>query len=342
MKKKILFGGIAVVLLAAIAAAAYWFLLREEPKTPRYKRDPKAWEVPPVAYSMKGKTFAVPDQPDTKVVMNLIAPGTKYDYPMGTFAVATGTGEGQLSVLDEFATHLEGGLRAVPIIVSNNGTGQQVYLAVIEENDERFEHVRSAYLGDRIRVSRVSRNGNQVTVEYFVHDRNQPMAEIPSVNTSAIVDISNGVFVQEGRKPWLDAMYDVKQFTGVYEWQKTVAGDGSIVTPSKPEVFTLRFDGPRVSLGTDCNTGSSEVALPTGTSTAISFGPVATTKMFCQSSEEGPYFDTFGKITAYDEAVSGQLTFTLNDGGEMIFHKAGQKLEFENADNEGDAATTTE
>jgi hypothetical protein len=56
--------------------------------------------------------------------------------------------------------------------------------------------------------------------------------------------------------------------------------------------------------------------------------------MFCQSSEEGPYFDTFGKVTAYDEAVSGQLTFTLNDGGEMIFHKAGQKLEFENADNE--------
>jgi hypothetical protein len=158
--------------------------------------------------------------------MNLIAPGTKYDYPMGTFAVATGTGEGQLSVLDEFATHLEGGLRAVPIIVSNNGTGQQVYLAVIEENDERFEHVRSAYLGDRIRVSRVSRNGNQVTVEYFVHDRNQPMAEVPSVNTNAIIDISNGVFVQEGRKPWLDAMYDVKELlvsmSGKRQWPPTV------------------------------------------------------------------------------------------------------------------------
>jgi heat shock protein HslJ len=335
MKKYLLIGGLFIV-LAGAAGAGYWFFLHEEEKPPRYQRDPNAWTVPPVAHPMKGKTFVVPEMENTTVTLDLIFPATKHDYPMGRFTLATGTGEGQLYAIDEWATPLENGLRAVPIVVTGPGTGNFTYLAIIEETDTTFTHKNSLYLGDRIRITNVSRTGNEVIVAYGVHAHNQPMAEIPSISTTAIIDIGSSTFVQEGRKPWIEATQVAKSFTGKYLWQKTTASDGTVVTPSVANTFSLLFDGPRITLGTDCNTGSSEITLPTGTSTAMSFGAVASTKKFCESSEEGPYFDMIMAVREYAEDDDGTLTFTLSDGREMVFAKEGQVLEFE-TDTNGDS-----
>jgi heat shock protein HslJ len=326
MKKYLIFGIIGVVLVA-IAGASYWFLLREKEKPPRYTRDPNAFVIPPVTYSMKGKTFVVPDQPETKVTLSLVAPSTKRDYPMGRFALATGTGEGQLYALDDFTTEAVNGSRVVPIVVSMPGTGEFVYIAVVDEAGEQFNHRASYLIGDRVRIGSLTRDGDQVTVVYNVHDRNQAMAELPSVTTTAIIDIATGVFVQEGRKPWLEIVEEAKEFTGKYLWRSTTNSDGEEVKPSVANVFSLLFDGPRITLGTDCNTGSSEFTPPTGSSTALSFGPVASTKMFCQSAEEGPYFEMVSRVTSFTEE-GDVLTFGLNDGSEMVFIREGATLEF--------------
>lgn len=328
MKKNIIIG-ITLLLLAVIGSATYWFLGRDVKKPTRYTRDPNAWIVPPVAYPMKGREFVVPESDNTKVVLDMIAPSAKHDYPMGKFSLATGTGEGQLYAMDDFATEIQNGSRVVPIVITNAGTGQMYYLAVIEESENSFKHVRSIYLGDRIRITSVTRTGDEVTVVYLVHDRHQAMTEVPSVSTTAIISIKDGVFVQEGKKPWLDAMYDAKEFTGKYLWEKTVDEAGVSVVPSKPDLFTLIFDGRRVSLGTDCNTGSAEMVPPTGTSTTLSFGDIATTRMFCQSSEEAPYFDMIKNVSNYSEPDTNTLIFTLKDGRVMTFVREEQKLEFE-------------
>jgi heat shock protein HslJ len=337
MKKYLLIGGLLLV-LAAAAGAGYWFFLHEEEKPPRYTRDPNAWTVPPIAYPMKGKTFVVPDMENATVTLDLIFPSTKHDYPMGRFVMATGTAEGQLYAIDEFATPLENGLQAVPIVVTGAGTGSFTYLAIIEASESSFVHKASLFLGDRIRISTVTRNGNEVAVAYAVHDINQAMAEVPAIPTSAIIDISTGTFIQEGRKPWIEATQVAKQFVGKYLWQQTTASDGTVVSPSVPDTFSLLFDGPRITLGTDCNTGSSEFTPPTGTSTKLTFGPVAATKKFCESSEEGPYFDMIMAVREYTEGTDGTLTFTLSDGREMVFAKEGQVLEFE-TDTNGDNPT---
>ncbi len=334
--KKYLFIGLGVVVTAVLAGGAYWYFFYEPEKPPRYTRDPNAWTIPPVAHSMKGKTFVVPDQPETKVALDLIYPSATRDYPMNRFALATGTGEGQLYAMDDFATNLENGRRAVPIVVSTPGTGSFVYLALIDENDTTFNHVSSVFLGDRIRITKLTREGNNVTITYFVHDRNQAMTEVPGVQTTAIIDISNGTFIQEGRKPWLEAALAAKEFKGKYLWQDTTKADGSVIKPSVPDVFTMLFDVPRVSLGTDCNTGSSEYVPPTGTSSAMTFGAVAATKKFCDSKEEGPYFEMVSQIKSYDEAENGNLTFTLADGSTMVFVLVGQALEY------ADEATTAD
>lgn len=337
MKKYFFIGGAIIVILAALGAG-YFFFIHEEEKPQRYKRDPNAWTVPPVAYPMKGKHFVVPDQPETLVTLDRIYPSTKHDYPMGKFVVASGTSEGQLYAMDDLATPLENGLRAVPIVVEQGGSGSFVYLAIIEESDAGWKHRSSLLLGDRIRITGVTRNGNEVTVAYGVHAHNQPMAEVPSIATTAIIDMSQDRFVQEGRKPWIEATEVTKEFRGKYLWRKTTAGDGAVTTPSQPDVFTLLFDGSRVTLGTDCNTGSSEFVPPAGTSTDLTFGAVAATKKFCESREEGPYFEMIARVRAYNEAPDGTLTFTLEDGGEMVFVREGQTLEFESV---SDAATTT-
>jgi heat shock protein HslJ len=333
MKKYLVIGGGVIVLLAT-AVAGYWFFIHEKEKPPRYTRDPNAWTVPPVTYPMKGKTFVVPEVENTTVTLDLIFPSTKHDYPMGRFALASGTGEGQLYAMDDLATGLENGLRAVPVVVTGAGSGSFTYLAIIEESDTTFAHKKSLFLGDRIRITGVTRSGNEVTVAYGVHDHNQSMAEVPAIATTAIIDIANGTFVQEGRKPWIEATQVAKSFAGKYLWQKTVTESGEEITPSTAGVFSLLFDGPRITLGTDCNTGSSEFTPPAGTSTSLTFGAVASTKKFCESSEEGPYFEMITAVRAYEEAEDGTLTFTLTDGREMVFVREGQVLEF--APEEGD------
>ncbi len=327
MKRIVLIIGVLLVVLIA-AGAAYWFFWHVPEKPPRYTRDPNAWTIPPVAHSMKGKIFAVPDQPETKVTLDLIYPSATRDYPMNRFTLATGTGDGQLYAMDDFATDVQNGRRAVPFVVSTPGTGSFVYLALIDENDTTFNHVSSVFLGDRIRVTKVTREGNNVTVTYFVHDRNQAMTEVPGVLTNAIIDIANGSFIQEGRKPWQEAALAAKEFKGKYLWRDTTKADGTVVKPTTPDVFTMLFDGPRVSLGTDCNTGSSEYVPPTGTSSVMTFGAVAATKKFCESKEEGPYFEMVSQIKSYEEAENGNLTFTLGDGSVMVFVLEGQALEY--------------
>ncbi len=315
--KKYLLLSLVTFLLIIIAGVVYWFFFFEPEKPPRYTRDPNAWTVPPVVYPMKGKTLVHPDDASTQVILDRVMPSTRYDYPMGVFTI--GSTSGQLYAMDEFASALEAGVRAVPIVVSPAGSGRFVYLAVIEESEGSYRHRESIFLGDRIEITKVTREGNDVTVAYNVHAANQALTEIPTVQTSAIINLTDGTFVQEGRKPWLEVQTETKLFAGAYEWLKTVTADGQEIKPSKERVFMMFFDGPRVSLATDCNSGMSEYTPPTGTSTEMTFGTVAATKRFCESSEEGPYFKMIESIIGYEQTTAGGLRFTLSDGGTMEF-----------------------
>jgi heat shock protein HslJ len=338
MKKKIIIGVLVMGVALVAAGASYYFFFKEEKKPPRPKRDPNAWTVPPITFSMKGKTFVVPEQPETQVVLNESFSSTKYDYPKGSFALASGTEKGTIVALDEFTTDVAGGKRAVPIVVNAGGSGDFYYLAIIDDTGTEFTHSSSLFLGERLRITGINRTDNLVTVSYNVHAMGQPMAELPSISTSAIIDIGSNTFVQEGRKPWIEATQVVREFKGRYMWVQT---DGETVTkPTTENAFSLVFDGPRVSLTTDCNDGSSEFKAPLGTSTKLLFGTVAATKKFCTSTEEGPYFKMIESIDEYKEdEVAQSLTFTLQDGSTMYFVKEGQKLEFE-ADEAVDAVET--
>lgn len=341
--KKSLMGGLALLLLVGILGGAYVFFFMEEKKTPRPPRDLTGVIVEPVAVPLRGQQFTVPEQPETQVTLDLVAPTAKRDYPMGRFSVATGTGEGSLTAFDDLVTPLEGGRRAVPVLVRTGGTGEFYYLAILEDDGQgSLRHVNSVFLGDRLKVTSLTTAGSLVTVNYLVHAREQAFTEIPSVATSAVIDMGTAAVVQEGRKPWLEEVLVTKELRGVYQWEKTVHADGTEVVPTNPEAFTLTFAVTRISLGTDCNTGSAEFTPPTGSSTALTFGPIASTKMFCESVEEGPYFAMVAQVTAFTELADGDLTLTLADGSTMYFTTTEPALEFEAADPESEVTTSEE
>lgn len=104
-------------------------------------------------------------------------------------------------------------------------------------------------------------------------------------------------------------------------WTQTVMNDGSTVLPKKPLAFTfvLSSEG-NVNGTTDCNGffGTYEA----GTDGVIAFGPLASTKMFCEGAQEGEFMKTFSGITRYTFDETGNLVFLLPyDSGSMIFKK---------------------
>lgn len=68
-------------------------------------------------------------------------------------------------------------------------------------------------------------------------------------------------------------------------WSKTVMNDDKIITPNKPGIFTLTLKADGNASGkTDCNGFFGDYKV--GTDGVISFGPFASTMMYCEGSRE--------------------------------------------------------
>lgn len=104
-------------------------------------------------------------------------------------------------------------------------------------------------------------------------------------------------------------------------WQKTVETDGNIVVPNKIGAFTVTLaeDG-KVSGKTDCNRFFGSYTLTS--EGIISFGPLASTLMFCDGSQESLFTDYLAKVSSLRRDESGNLIFVLsNNSGAMYFLK---------------------
>ena len=319
----------------------YYFLKPTNDYGPtRSPRDLSGIIVPPIVFSMKGREFIVPQiasttatssEEITKVTLNLLSPSAKRDYPMARFEEKAGVGKGTLVALDNFTTEVVEGRQAVPLIVNFVGRGEFYYLAVLEtaDNGSSTKHILSLPIGDRIKIKDVKNDGTLVSVTYLEHAREQAMAEIPVIETTAIYDLVNGKIVQEGRKPWLEEEVIVKSFTGEYLWQDTKMEDGASIKPIVPDKYTLKFDANNIILGTDCNTGGASFTAGHGTSTSFTISPVIATEKFCEATQETDYFSMFNKIVSYQEETDGTLIFTLSDKSIMTFIPRAKVLPYE-------------
>ncbi len=322
--KNIIIGVLGVITLIGVAYASYYFYFKEsdygESKPPK---DLSGLVIPPVAVPMNGKTFMVPNA-STTVTLDFIASTARRDYPMGRFTSPTGVAQ-TLVALDDFTSDFANNLRSVPIMVTE-AENETHYLAILEGED--MKHIASLPLGPRMKIQSVTRTGNQVTVNYFVHERVQALSEVPALATTAIFDLEAHTIVQAGRDPRNETLVEVKSFVGDYLWKTTKYPDGRTVTPNKPDVFTLLFNANQISFGTDCNMGSATYKAETGSSTAFTVDTLVSTKMFCEPGQEGEYFSMVQSISDYEETKSGAIIFTLADKALMTFTPKEEVLEF--------------
>jgi heat shock protein HslJ len=114
--------------------------------------------------------------------------------------------------------------------------------------------------------------------------------------------------------------------TGAPEGKKAAAIAGSVwvaeeiagaaVTGDMP--ITLRFDADGGASGRGgCNSYGGSYTL---TGDALSFGPIAATRMACEPAlmdQEQRYFDTLAKVTRYAVADDGALLLTTGEGKEI-------------------------
>ncbi len=318
MKKLLIFGMLALVLLGGAGGGGYYlYQLKHQPEDHSIiVVDSVHGQPVPPPFSITGKILAVPNMTGVTTTLDLLFPTSRRDFPMGRFTSPDGAVKGRLVVYDEFVSPYAGNRRAVPISVNTGGAEEVYYLALLEGDEMR--HATSVPIGDRIKISAIARQGDTVTLSYFVHDKNQSLDDIPTIGTSAVVNIATGLLVQAGRNPQTEVTVADK-FTGTYFWVSTTYADGKVIKPDTLDYFTLGFSGNTVTLGTDCNTGGAPLTIGAGSSTVFTVGTVDATKKTCGSQYETEYFAMFGKVATYSQSAGGKLTLTFADGGTMQF-----------------------
>lgn len=112
---------------------------------------------------------------------------------------------------------------------------------------------------------------------------------------------------------------DSKSVQGTtWVWKKTVMSDGGVVTPNKSGVFTVMFntDG-NLSGKTDCNGFFGSYTF--GSDGFIKFGPLASTLMYCDGSQEQVFRGEIEKVDRYSIDASGNLLLLLSGNAGTIY-----------------------
>lgn len=104
-------------------------------------------------------------------------------------------------------------------------------------------------------------------------------------------------------------------------WKTTVLADGTVISPKKSDAFTMTLtaDG-HVQGTTDCNGFGGDYVF--GSDGIISFGPFASTLMYCDGSQEQDFTKYLADGTQMKLDASGNLVISIKDnGGKIIFTK---------------------
>ncbi len=197
------------------------------------------------------------------------------------------------------------------LIQNMGGSGAFFYVVAALGTPGGYTGTNAVFLGDRIAPQSTSIKNGSAIVNFAERRPEEPFTAAPSVGVSKTLKIVEGKLVDTA---------DVLKLTGrKWVWTSTKMNDGTLTMPKKPGAFALAFseDG-KVSGTTDCNNFFGSYTL---SGSQLSFSALASTKMYCEGSEEGKFLQALGQIDHFMLDVEGQklvLLFKM-DSGSMIF-----------------------
>jgi hypothetical protein len=84
----------------------------------------------------------------------------------------------------------------VPMATNFGGSGEFIYLILLEKTVNGLKHIESLPVGDRIVSESFEEVGSKIIFNYKSHHESQAMVEVPIVSTKLEFEIQNGKFVE--------------------------------------------------------------------------------------------------------------------------------------------------
>ncbi len=209
---------------------------------------------------------------------------------------------------------------------NTGGSGTFFYVVTALNTEEGWVGSQATFIGDRIapQTTEVSRNPNHknvIVVNYVDRAPDEPMTISPSQAKSLYLklDPESMQFGEvaadfEGEANPDVMTLDMKPWT----WVKTTYNNDTEFVPNNTDAFVLTFqDSGSFSATTDCNamSGTYEVV-----DNKITFGPIASTKMFCEGSQEQDFAAVLTEAQSFFFTSRGELIFELKfDSGSAVF-----------------------
>lgn len=191
---------------------------------------------------------------------------------------------------------------------TSGGSGTFHFAAAAINTGSGLAGTNAVLLGDRIAPQSTAIEDGLAVVNYAGRNPGEDYSVQPSLALTKCLALKDGTLV-ETILP--------SQFTGrPWRWVQTLLSDGTRIEPRKPEAFTITFseDG-RVSGTTDCNGFAGAYTLQEN---QISFGPLASTKMYCEGSQETDFTSRLAEVQSL-LFQDGRLVFELKlDSGQII------------------------
>lgn len=274
------------------------------------------------------KKGEAPVSSDYKNIEYTIA-GQKIKLINGSSEVESAPGSSSKTITKYFGNELKkdldgDGREDVAFLLTQNsgGSGTFFYLAGALNKESGWTGTEAVFIGDRIAPQTTdSGEGRIVIVNYADRKPGESFSTQPSQGKSLylLLDPKNlqfGEVVQnfEGEADPSRMTLGMKKWI----WIDALYNDGTKIVPKEADKFSLTFssDG-KFSATTDCNSMSGQY---TTNQSAISLGNIASTKMYCEGSQEADFLKLLNQASSYHFTSKGELVFDLKyDSGIVIF-----------------------
>lgn len=99
-------------------------------------------------------------------------------------------------------------------------------------------------------------------------------------------------------------------------WQSTTKADGK-VEPKQKDAFVMMFQEEMMVNGTtDCNNYFGDYSA--NVEGDVSFGPLASTMMYCEDAQEGVFLGDLNQVDSYTIEEDGSLSLNLKDNAGVM------------------------
>ena len=175
------------------------------------------------------------------------------------------------------------------ITQESGGSGTFFYVIAALQTKTGYKGTNAVYLGDRIAPQSTSILAGEILVNYADRKKDEPFTMQPSNGVSKYLKVQDGKLIEA---------QNLSQITNrEWTWVSTLMSDGSMTLPKKPDAFTITFQDDNSFTGTtDCNSFFGQITLDNN---KLSFGPIGSTKMFCEGSQEGEFLKSLADVEGF-------------------------------------------